>query len=169
MFSTGCPPIWVEKPTPLTVSRDNGHDFIDQNGHHMKRRYTLLPLITAVQTVTTRKKATPKFDWPSVDFVADRGPLRKLTAWANNKSGYWRFDTQLAGDKTVLVNAWPLATKQTSGYSDSYGHNFEKTCTRPAPSCEGGTGHHRIITYVRPLNTRWHCTPDLTNNRILAA
>lgn len=148
---TGSPPIWAEQRTPLTVPRDSGEDFIDQNGHHMKRKFTLLPLIRAVQTIANRKKTASEFDWPSVDFVADRGALRKLAAWANNKSGRWRMDTQLAGDKTVLINGWPLATKQTIGHSESYGFNFEKACTHPAPGCESGTGHHRIITYVRLL------------------
>ena len=124
-------------------------DFIDQNGHRMKRRFTLLPLIKAVQAATVRKKrVAPKFDWSSVDFVTDRNGLRKLVAWANNKSDDWRIDTQLAGDKTILINGWPLATKQSSGRSQSYGFNFEKACTHPAPGCESGTGHHRIVTYV---------------------
>ena len=143
----------MEKPTPLTVPRDSGEDFIDQNGYRMKRRNTLLPLIRAVQTFTIRKKkGASKFDWPSVDFVVDRGGLRKLVTWANNKSSHWRIDTQLAGNKTVLMNGCPLATKQTSGQSQSYGFNFEKACTYPAPGCESGTGHHRIVTYVRLSN-----------------
>lgn len=136
----------------MTVPRDSGTDFIDQNCHRMKRRFTLLPLIRAVQTFTARKKIASKFNWPSVDFVADRSGLRKLVAWANNKSGHWRIDIQLAGNKTVLMNAWSPATKQTSGWSESYGFNFEKACTHPAPGCESGTGHHRIVTYVRLTN-----------------
>jgi len=158
VLSTGSPPIWAEQPTPLTVTRDSGGDFIDQNGHRMNRRFTLLPLIKAVQTTTTttRKKVPSRFDWSSVDFVADRNGLRKLVAWANNKSDYWRIDTQLAGEKTVLMNGWPPVTKQTSGRSQSYGFNFEKACTHPAPGCESGTGHHRIVAYVRaPYYPQW--------------
>ena len=149
MLSTGSPPIWAEQATPLAVSRDSGKDFIDQNGHRMKRRFTLLPLIKAVQSTTTRKKDPSGFDWSSVGFVADRNSLRKLVAWANNKSDCWRIDTQLAGEKTVLMNGWSPVTKRTSGQSQSYGFNFEKACTHPAPGCESGTGHHRIVAYVR--------------------
>ena len=149
----GSPPIWVEKPTPLTVPRDSGTDFIDQNGYRMKRIFTLLPLIRAVQASTTHKnKVAPKFDWSSVDFVADRNGLRKLFAWANNKSDLWKIDTQLAGNKTVLMNGWAPVTKQTNGRSESYSFNFERACTHPAPNCESGTGHLRIVTYVRPTN-----------------
>ena len=100
---------------PLAVPRDSGEDFIDQNGYRMKRRFTLLPLIKAVQTTATRKKATSRFDWSSVDFVADRNGLRKLVAWANNKSDYWRIDTQLAGGKTVLMNGWPRSQSKPAG------------------------------------------------------
>lgn len=144
----------------MTVPRDSGHDFIDQNGHRMNRRFTLLPLIEAVQTVTARKKVAPKFDWSSVDFVTDRTGLRKLVAWANSKSDDWRIDTQLAGDKTILINAWSSVTKQSSGQSESYGFNFEKACTHPAPGCESGTGHHRIVTYVRALYSSGRTGPD---------
>jgi hypothetical protein len=165
---TGSPPIWVEKPTPLSVPRDSGKDFIDQNGHRMKRRFTLLPLIKAVQTSTTRKKVASKFDWSSVDFVTDRNALRKLAAWANNKSDRWRIDTQLAGDRTVLITGCPPVTKQSSGHSQSYGYNFEKACTHPAPGCESGTGHHRIITYVRLLKRPVYA-PVLIASRILVA
>ena len=150
----------------MTVPRDSGHDFIDQNGHRMNRRFTLLPLIEAVQTVTARKKVAPKFDWSSVDFVTDRTGLRKLVAWANSKSDDWRIDTQLAGDKTILINAWSSVTKQSSGQSESYGFNFEKACTHPAPGCESGTGHHRIVTYVRALYSSEHA-PVLIADRIL--
>jgi hypothetical protein len=140
----------VEKPIPLTVPPDNGKDYINQNEYQMTKRSILLPLFEAVQIVTTRKKAKSKFDWSSVDFAADSGSLRKLTAWANNKTGQWRMDIQFAGHKTVLINTWAPETKQTSGHPQSgYGFNFEKACTHPALGCENGIGHHRIIAYVR--------------------
>ena len=164
----GSPPIWAEKSTPLIVPRDSGEDFIDQNGHRMRRRFTLLPLIKAVQTTATRKKASSTFDWSSVDFVTDRNGLRKLVAWANNKSDNWRIDLQLAGDKTVLINGWPPVTKQSSGRSESYGFSFEKACTHPAPGCESGTGHHRIVTYVRSSCVLRVNTPVLIASRISA-
>lgn len=164
----GSPPIWVEKPTPLTIPRDSGTDFIDQNSHRMEKRFTLLPLIGAVQTCTALKKVRSRFDWPSVDFVADRICLRKFVAWANSKPDHWRIDTQLAGNKTVLMTCWLPATKQTSGWSDSYGFSFEKAFTHPAPGCESGTGHHRIVAYVSLFNDPRVSTPVLIANSSLA-
>jgi len=134
---------------PLTVPRDSGTDFIDQNSRCVKGRSTLPPLIRAVQAFTTRKnKVTPKFFLSSVGFVADCNGLQKLIAWANNKYDRWRTNTQLAGKKTDLANCWSPVTKHTSGRSDPYG--FEKACTHPTPVCESRTDHHRVVACVRP-------------------
>ena len=132
---------------PMRVTLDSGKNFIDQNGHRMKK-YTLLPLIKAVQDMTDQG-ATPKFDWPSVDFVTDRGRLRKLLAWAAGLSDQWRIDTQLAGVNTVLLSGRAPVTKEASGQSTSYGFNFEDASTYPAPGLGNESGHHRIVAYVR--------------------
>ena len=151
----------MDKPTPLTVPRDSGRNVI-------KGSFTLLPLINAVQATTARKKAASKFDWSSVDVVVDRSGLRKLVGWANDRSDYWRIDTQLAGEKTVLMISWSPVTKETSGPPQSgYGFNFEKAFTHPAPGCKGGISHNRIVTYVRVSNVRPENTQALIANRIL--
>ena len=131
----------------MKVPLDSGEDFIDQNGHRMKKR-TLLPLVKAVQDLTDQG-ATPKFDWPSVDFVTDRGRLRKLLAWAGGLSDSWRIDTELAGTKTVLLSGHAPVTKMAGGRSTTYGFNFEEASTYPVPGLEDEPSHHRIITYVR--------------------
>lgn len=130
----------------MSVPLDSGEDFIDQNGHHMKK-LTLLPLIEAVQDLTNQG-ATPKFDWPSVDFVTDRGRLRKLLSWTAGLSDEWRIDTELAGTKMVLLSGHAPVTKMTGGRSTSYGFNFEEASTYPVPGLEDEPSHHRIITYV---------------------
>lgn len=114
----------------------------------------LLPLIQAVETMST-DHSRQKVDWPSVDFVTDRNGLRKLLRWvtassaATGKSNDFRIDTQLAGDKTVLLSRWEKVTKERGGNAgQSYGFNFEKAATAAASGCEAATGHHRIITYV---------------------
>jgi len=131
---------------PMKVPIDSGLNFIDQNGHRMKD-FVLLPLIRAVEDMTDQG-ATPKFNWPSVDIVTDRGRLRKLLGWALGESDKWRIDTQLAGTSTVLLTGRAPITKETNGRSTSYGFNFEEASTYPAPGLEEETSHHRIITYV---------------------
>jgi len=69
----------------MTIPRENGTDFIDQNGHRMTRRFPLLPLVRAVQTFTTYKiKVASKFDRFSVDFVADHNRLSCLHGQTTN-------------------------------------------------------------------------------------
>jgi len=141
----GSPRIWANRQLPMRVPLDSGKNFIDQNGHRMKK-FTLLPLIKAVQDFTDQG-VTQKFDWPSVDFVTDRGRLRKLLAWTAGQSDTWRIDTQLAGVNTVLLSGTAPVTKETSGRSTSYGFNFEDASTQPAPGLGDGTSHHRIVVY----------------------
>lgn len=131
----------------MTVPVDSGKNFIDQNGHRMKKM-TLLPLIRAVQDLTDQG-VTQQFDWPSVDFVTDRGRLRLLLAWALGSSDKWRIDTQLAGLNTVLLSGRAPVTKEFSGKSNSFGFNYEEASTCPIPGLEDEPSHHRIIAYVR--------------------
>ena len=135
---------------------DHGTNFVDQNGNRMGFR-ALFPLIQAVQDVESQSgtKEKDKFDWSSVDFVTDRNGLRKLLRWINAAPGVapkdFRIDMELAGSKTILLNRWEQITKVKA--SRSYGFSFEETMTVPSPGCERGTGHHRIVTYVRLLTT----------------
>ena len=133
----------------MTLPLDSGKDFIDQNGHRMED-FTLLPLIRAVQDLTDQG-VTQQFDWPSVDFVTDRGRLRKLLLWAAGRSDQWKVDTQLAGANTVLLSGRPPVTKETSGRSTRCSFNFKEAATYPAPGLGEEPGHHRIIAYVRVL------------------
>lgn len=113
-------------------------------------KWPLVPLIRAVNTVSA-DQGKQGFDWPSVDFVTDRNGLRKLLRWATGpeEARDFRIDTQLAGDKTVILSRWEKLTREQGGRSyTSYGFNFEKVATVPASGCGASTGHHRIITYV---------------------
>ncbi|KAF9783119.1 hypothetical protein BJ322DRAFT_1008508, partial [Thelephora terrestris] len=141
----GDPRIWRDMEMPMTVPLDSGTNFIDQNGHRMNN-LTLLPLIRAVQDLTGQG-VTEKFDWPSADFVADRGRLRKLLAWSVGLSDQWRIDTQLAGANTVLLSGRAPVTKETSGRSRSYAFNYREASTYPVPGLENEYSHHRIIAY----------------------
>lgn len=152
----GSPRIWADRQMPMTVPTDSGKNFIDQNGHRMKK-LTLLPLIRAVQDLTDQG-LTEKFNWSSVDLVVDRGRLRLLLAWAVGSSDNWRIDTQLAGSNTVLLSGRAPVTKETSGRSNSHGFNYEEASTYPTTGLENGCGHHRIVAYVCAFRSGFKCT-----------
>lgn len=120
--------------------------FCDQNGFRMPSA-VLHPLVVAVNK-KTEDEGNPPFDWSSVDFVTDRNGLRKLMRWIGQKDVKdFRIDMQLAGEKTVLFNRWEKRTREQFN-GRSFGFNFEKESTTPAPGCKSSTGHHRIVTYV---------------------
>lgn len=106
------------------------------------------PLLPLVAAVNEQQIFSPE-DWKTVDFVTDRNGLRKLLRWINTASGRdFRIDTQLVGEKTVVLNRWePNTTAYMNG--SSYGFNFEKAATIPMPpATRRSDGHHRIVTYV---------------------
>ncbi|CAA7261561.1 unnamed protein product [Cyclocybe aegerita] len=136
----GSPPQWLDKPMPYHVPVDKGVICCDRNGLNMPNTI-LLPLVVAVNK-TAECKNSPPFDWTSVDFVLDRNALRKLMRWSNGTAHDFRFDLQLAGKKTVLVNRFPLKVlEEASGFSSRY--NFEKQSMQSLPDC---SEHYRIVT-----------------------
>ncbi|OCH92808.1 hypothetical protein OBBRIDRAFT_790819 [Obba rivulosa] len=145
----GSPPEWRNRTPPFSVPRDSGARFVDQNGYRMPRA-TLYPLFRAVDVVS-EEEATGAIDWSSVDFVTDRNGLRKLLRWIQDSDGSakeFRIDTQLAGKRTVLLNRWEKRTRENADLTKfTFGISFERENTTPAPGCEGGTGHHRIVNY----------------------
>ncbi|KAJ6624424.1 hypothetical protein B0H10DRAFT_739122 [Mycena sp. CBHHK59/15] len=146
---SGSPPEWQNKATPYEVPADLGIFFVDQNGFQMPSA-VLLPLITAVDKVNEANSSPSGFDWSAVDFVTDRNGLRKLMRWIDGINDEvppkdFRIDLQLVGN-TVLFNRWEKRTRENfSGFT--YGFNFEKASTEPAPGCEESSGHHRIVKY----------------------
>ena len=162
---------------------DEGLQIFDPNSYHVGSSPSspLIPLFRAVDVVA-EDNADISMDWPSIDIVADRSSLRKLR-WIEHSDSqqertgpdstypsaklqeFW-IDLQLGGAKTVLTRRWDTRTCQYVNPPIS-GHrvNFEKTTLiTPAPGCEPGSGHYRIVQYVRIFVFR--CILVLTINSI---
>ncbi|KAF4580772.1 hypothetical protein EYR38_003059 [Pleurotus pulmonarius] len=158
----GSPKRWVNKQMPFTLGRDVGIVVADQNGYRIPDAI-LLPLFVAVNIKSSRDAASsnastpstdtatapPTFDWPAHDFITDRNSLRKLLRWIaaaeDAPNSDFRIDVQLAGKRTVLLCRYSTNVREMAG--NGFGHNYERACTRAAPQCEEGVGHHRIIRY----------------------
>jgi hypothetical protein len=131
---------------PYSVQPDVGIVAMDQNSLRMPSA-ALLPLIVAVNE-KYKDKGSDLFPWNTMDLVTDRNGLRKLLRWIiGGEIKEFRIDAQLAGEKTVLLNRWEKRTREELN-GRTYGFNFEKATTTPAPGCEQSSGHHRIITYA---------------------
>jgi hypothetical protein len=134
---TGAPSVWLDRIVPFQVEPDQA---LDQNSPQNFPK-PLLPIFRAIDSMTTIQH----IDWPSIDFVTNRGNLRALLSWADGSRETFRIDTQLAGHKTVLLNRTPRVP-----FVDptSFGSNFEKEASRPVHGCENTSSHHRMILYV---------------------
>lgn len=148
---TGSPREWRDRTLPFEVPPDSGTDFVDQNSSRLPA-YPLLPLFRAVDVMVDESAGDP-IDWVSVDFISERNGLRKLLRWIadeDESAKAFRIDMELAGERTVLLNRWDEKTNQgTIPSRPVYGFNFEKESTSVARGCEGSTGHHRVVKFVR--------------------
>ena len=60
-------------------------------------------MVRAIEAMPSSCRAS--IDWSTVDFVTDRNGLRKLLRWAKGtKCDDFRIDTQIAGERTILLN-----------------------------------------------------------------
>jgi hypothetical protein len=131
---------------PYNVKPDVGIVPVDQNSLRMPSA-ALLPLIVAVNEKSKDEGSDP-FPWNTMDLITGRNSLRKLVRWIiGGEIKEFRMDAQLAGEKTVLLSRWEKRTREELS-GRTYGFNFEKATTAPAPGCEQSSGHHRIITYA---------------------
>lgn len=134
---------------PFKVAPDVDEHYVDESTHRLPD-LAILPLLTAVEMKEENDNpSSGGFDWASVDIVTDRNGLRKLLRWIHQEpeAKDFRIDTQLGGEKTVILNRWEKRTKeQMSGFT--FGFHFEEAMTNTATGCEGTTNYHRIICYV---------------------
>lgn len=150
---------WVGSPLPVQLPADQTATFVDQNCHLVPST-PLLPLFLAVDampdirtpsTPAATSGATAKVHWPDTDFITDRNNLRKLLGWVNGKSDkkQWRIDTQLVGNKTMLLSRWEPRTA-VGADGKGFGHTFElgMTVGSAAAGNEVYEGYRRIIKYV---------------------
>jgi hypothetical protein len=148
LSTTGAPRIWKPKEVPFDLLPDvelfkHRPMYIDQNA----ARLPLAPLLPLVRAVDVGAERT-SFPWAAVDVVSDRNNIRKLLRWVegSGKAKEFRIDTQLAGERTVLLSRWE--ERVAVGPEGSYGFSFEDSQTFALPGCEEATSYHRIISYV---------------------
>lgn len=142
-------------------SPDQGIRIIDQNG--ARTSYSnigyFVPLVSSVIQYQ-KTQGEPSFDWASVDIVADRAALRKLSRWANatlsvRPTNYeshtnFRLDLQLVGTKTLLINRRSLRFEERH-LGHTYRTGFEKGFMTYPVTFRDAIDYYRILNYVSPL------------------
>jgi hypothetical protein len=94
----------------------------------------------------------PDYQFTDIDVLADRNNLRVLLEFVSGKAnGPFRLDLYSIFNTLVIVRNEGRWWKFSDG--KSYGFNFERFFTQPAPGMDDATSHYRAIRYpLGPLN-----------------
>jgi hypothetical protein len=147
IFVPGGPPKWTPPPLPVTLPQDTGRHFMDQNAHRVPKH----PFEPAFQALSIMK---PNMNLDTVDIVANRNSFRKLIDFAGgSRRDPWCMGLHLVNNTLFISRKERNATQMIHGAANSgYGHNFEKTFTKPEDDMENSSSHHRVIRYhIGPL------------------
>ncbi|KAK2767046.1 hypothetical protein FQN54_006364 [Arachnomyces sp. PD_36] len=142
LILSGAPPSFISKQCPITLPKDTGLQYIDQNAYRVPH-YPFEPIFKSLSIMN------PQASFSSVDLVTNRNSLRKLLDFADGKvKDPFRIDLSVIGNTLFLSRHERRTTEKLNGYTCAgYGHNFEKVFSEPQPGLEDSTGHHRIIKY----------------------
>jgi len=144
----GSPPIWTGN-VPDRIKPDS------QTGAAKKKAACLgvlsspVPIFVAVQALH-EGAGKPKFDYKSLDIVADRNTLRKLLRWAKGSREHnvsFRVDIQRAGNTCIFIMCTEGPQERAKQSTMGYGFGFEQKTTCAAPGCEQAAEYARIIAY----------------------
>ncbi|ERF75695.1 hypothetical protein EPUS_01525 [Endocarpon pusillum Z07020] len=143
IYVPGAPAQWTEQNLPITLPRDTGSHFIDQNAYRVPQ-FPFEPLFRALQVMK------PEFSLNDIDLVTNRNSLRKLFDFVKGRArDSFRIDLHMV-QKTLFLTRRERNTREIIyGSRDSgYGHNFEHTFSTPEPGIEDSASHHRVIRYA---------------------
>src|SRR2546421_3858542 len=142
IYVPGGPARWNPATLPVTLPKDSGSYFIDQNAARAPT-YPFEPMFAALDLMK------PDFNFGGVDLVTNRNSLRKLLHFASGRPQQsFRIDIKLV-QSTLFLTRREKKTREVirKAMSAGYGHNFERAFTKPLDGLEDSSGHHRIVRY----------------------
>lgn len=139
--ATGIPPVWSPPAIAPALKPDYGPQYVDQNTDRNPNS-PLDSLILAVQTYQ------PDFDFPAVDMVSDRRPLRKLYGFVTGETDAFEFGAEMVGNTALFVRMEKQTREELPSTTfHGYRQAFEEQYTKLSASAKGSTSHHRIVRY----------------------
>ncbi|KAK5988184.1 hypothetical protein PT974_12324 [Cladobotryum mycophilum] len=138
----GSTPLWHGNALPVTLPRDKGTYFVDQNASRVPH-HRFEPLFRSTAIIA------PEFRFDNVDVVSNRNSLRKLLDFCAGRSkDSFRIDLMLVNNTLFLERREKNVRELIRGKQNSgWGHSFEHAFTKFAPGTEGSTGYHRALHY----------------------
>jgi hypothetical protein len=142
IYVPGSPARWNPVTFPVTLPKDSGTHFIDQNASRAPT-YPFEPMFAALDLMK------PDFDFGGVDLVTNRNSLRKLLHFTSGRApDSFRIDVNLV-ESTLFLTRRERRTEDViqGAMNAGYGHNFERAFTKPLDGLEDSSGHHRVARY----------------------
>jgi hypothetical protein len=137
---TGVPPKLKSLDLPVTMMKDAGFQFVDQNAFRVPES-PFEPIFRALSSMN------PSVEFSTVDVVTNRNSLRNLLCFSQGRAeSSFRIDLNTVHETLFLTRHEKNSRLKIGGaMHQGFGHNFEQACTEPPylNSC----GHHRVIRY----------------------
>jgi hypothetical protein len=138
----GGPPKWAPPALPVTLARDSGFQFVDQNAFRVPR-YPFEPVFQALSIMN------PNIRLDETDIIVNRNSLRKLLDFAAEKrQDPFRMDLHMVKDTLFISRKEKKDRLMIHGSRNTgYGHSLEDVFTKPEEGLETSSSHHRVICY----------------------
>ncbi|EQL02192.1 geranylgeranyl pyrophosphate synthetase [Ophiocordyceps sinensis CO18] len=143
IFVPGTPPTWRNIRLPVTLPKDKGVFFIDQNAGRAPKQ-PLEPLFRAAASTN------PDLRFNDIDVVSDRSSLRHLLDFcAARAQEAFRLKLTLVHESLLIERCGKNARERASPRlrDTGWGHNFEMYCTTYPSHMHDSSGHHRVLLY----------------------
>ncbi|KAJ9148652.1 Geranylgeranyl pyrophosphate synthetase [Pleurostoma richardsiae] len=138
----GRAPMWQDVPLPITLSKDSGRSFKDQNAARVPN-FPFEPLFRAAALMN------PSFRFDDVDIVVNRNSLRKLLDFSEGRvPDTFRVNLLLVRNTLFIERCERSARQLVQGSADpGFGRSFERTFTKFPNGAEDSTAYHRVLRY----------------------
>ncbi|KAK6840247.1 hypothetical protein PG987_006113 [Apiospora arundinis] len=134
--------IWQEIPLPVTLRKDEGVYFVDQNASRVPQ-FPFEPLFRATSSMN------PSFRFDDVDVLTNRNSVRKLLDFsAGRRQDSFRLNIHMVHHTLVIERCEKNARQLISdSLNPGWGKNFEHTFTKYPPGLGDSISHHRSLRY----------------------
>ncbi|KAH8752665.1 hypothetical protein F5882DRAFT_368496 [Hyaloscypha sp. PMI_1271] len=134
--------VWKDMSLPISVPKDSGMHFIDQNAS----RIPTYPFEVVFQAIEVMR---PSLRFDTVDVLINRNSMRKLLDFCHGRNqDSFRINLHIVRNTLIIERCEKNAKEMIRGSGGSgYGHNFERTFTQLPSGLEDSSSHHRVLRY----------------------
>ncbi|KAK7427012.1 hypothetical protein QQZ08_006439 [Neonectria magnoliae] len=142
VYVPGDPPRYVPRPVPISLARDLGRYFIDQNQFRVPE-YPFEVVFRALEVMN------PDYKFNNVDVLVNRNTLQKLLDYcAGKQHNDFRLNLFVVQNTLIIERCEEKLVDMIRGVGNNgWGHNFEAAITRSLPGMENIVGYHRVLEY----------------------